>query len=316
MYTICYARISTNNPEQYVSLNNQINTIAKFIKTNKIKHTINIVESTSISNEISKKIKQLCIKHEKVNVIVTSFDRLSRNVSDLNFIKKHIEKIYVINDKRIYNPRTDWKELINSNVSSMEEIEKIKFRIKQNPNKREKTDDEKLLYAKMRCKNIYSILKDKYDEEFLDDVVQFIRKSQNIYNGDWITIDRLYSLYSNKSLCDQYANINYHTTYHITRNDLYGFIKNIFQNQKLNFSEDDPILKEFINANINYARKNIHQNESESESESESDSEFECDITDVTDNLKKLLSNNELSKKLGKNDINYMSKMLEKLNNK
>lgn len=75
MYTICYARISTNNPDQYVSLNNQINTLSTFIKTNKIKNTIDIVERVSISNEISKNLKQLCIKHEKVNIIVTSFDR-------------------------------------------------------------------------------------------------------------------------------------------------------------------------------------------------------------------------------------------------
>ena len=158
MNTICYARISTNNTDQFVSLNNQINLIENFVKTNKIENTINIYESNSISNEMSKKVRELCTKNEKVNIIVTSLDRLSRNVSDLNFIKKHIDKIYVISEKKIYNPRTDWKKIILSNLSSMEEIEKIKFRIKQNSNKRQRTEDDIILDSKRRCKNIYSIL--------------------------------------------------------------------------------------------------------------------------------------------------------------
>lgn len=315
MYNICYARISTNNPDQYVSLNNQINSIAKFIKTNKIKNTINIVESKSISNEMSKKVRELCVKHEKVNIIVTSLDRLSRNVSDLNFIKKHVDKIYVINDKKVYNPRTDWKELINSNISSMEEIEKIKFRIKQNPLKRKRTDEEIILHTKMRCANIYSILKEKYDEAFLEDLCDFIRKSQNFNSLEELEeLDTLYYGYSHKELESLYKNCNFDlNSYHITRNDLCGFIKNIFQYQKLNFSEDDPILKEFINANINYARKNIDNID---DINGENSDEENTEVMEVTENLKKLLSNNELSKKLGKNDINYMSKMLEKLNKK
>lgn len=306
MYNICYARISTNNPDQYVSLNNQINSIAKFVKTNKIKNTINICESRSISNEMSKKIRELCVKHEKVNIIITSFDRLSRNVSDLNFIKKHVDKIYVINDKKVYNPRTDWKELIMSNVSSMEEIEKIKFRIKQNPNKRKRTDDDIQLDAKRRCKNICSILSEKYDEAFLEDLSDFIRKSQCIMSEYHLDeLDSIYFAYSNKQLNTLYKNCKFDLNYyHITKPDLIAFIKEIFKFQKLNFSEDDPILKEFINSNINYAKKNIDQSGS---------SDID-DIELVTANLKKLLSNNELNKHLNKTELNNMSIMLEKLN--
>lgn len=308
MYNICYARISTNNPDQYVSLNNQINSIARFVKTNKIKNTINICESRSISNEMSKKIRELCVKHEKVNIIITSFDRLSRNVSDLNFIKKHVDKIYVINDKKVYNPRTDWKELIMSNVSSMEEIEKIKFRIKQNLNKRKRTDDDIQLDAKRRCKNIYSILSEKYDEAFLEDLSDFIRKSQCITSEDELDeLDSTYYAYSNKQLNSLYKNCKFDlNSYHITKPDLIAFIKEIFKFQKLNFSEDDPILKEFINANINYAKKNIDQ----------SDESYINDIDLVTSNLQKLLSNNELNKHLNKTDLNNMSRMLEKLKSK
>jgi DNA invertase Pin-like site-specific DNA recombinase len=309
MYNICYARISTNNPEQYVSLNNQIKSIAKFVKTNKIKNTIGINEIKSISNEMSKKVRELCIEHGKVNIIIMALDRLSRNVTDLNFIKKYVDKIYVINDKRVYNPKTDWKELIMSNLSSMEEIEKIKFRIKQNPNKRKRTDEDIQLDAKRRCKNIYSILSEKYDEEFLDDLSTFIRRSQHLISeNDLEYINTLYSSYSYEELTTVYRNLQFgDNSYHITRPDLIEFIKNIFQCQKLKFSIDDPILKEFINSNINYAKKNLDDIDKMDESD---------DIDKVTSNLKKLLSNNELNKHLNKTDLNHMTRMLEKLNKK
>jgi DNA invertase Pin-like site-specific DNA recombinase len=307
MNTICYARISTNNTDQFVSLNNQINLIENFVKTNKIENTINIYESKSISNEMSKKVRDLCTKNEKVNIIVTSLDRLSRNVSDLNFIKKHVDKIYVISEKKIYNPRTDWKKIILSNLSSMEEIEKIKFRIKQNSNKRQRTEDDIILDSKRRCKNIYSILSEKYDEDFLEDLCNFIRKSQHLTSeNDLYEFDSLYYFYSNKQLISLYQNCNFdNAAYHITKPDLIGFIKNIFEFQKLNFSEDDPILKEYINSNINYAKKNITSEDNQAETNG---------IETITSNLQKLLSNNELNKHLNKTDLNNMTRMLEKLN--
>lgn len=308
MYNICYARISTNNPDQFVSLNNQINLIENFVKTNKIVNTIKIYESKSISNEMSKRVRELCIKNKKVNIIITSLDRLSRNVSDLNFIKNHINKIYVINDKKIYNPCTDWKELILSNLSSMEEIEKIKFRIKQNSNKRKRNEDDIILDSKRRCKNIYSILSEKYDEDFLEDLCKFIIRSQNLTSEDSLyELDSLYNFYSNKQLNSFYQNCNFDkTAYHITKPDLIGFIKNIFEFQKLNFSEDDPILKEFINSNINYAKKHIHIDDVNKTSDTD-------DIDSVTYNLQKLLFNDELNKHLNKTDLNNMKRMLEKL---
>lgn len=307
IYTICYARISTNNPDQYVSLNNQINSIAKFVKTNKIKNTINICESRSISNEMSKRIRELCVKHEKVNIIITSLDRLSRNVSDLNFIKKYVDKIYVINDKKVYNPRIDWKELIMSNVSSMEEIEKIKFRIKQNCNKRKRTDEDIILDVKRRCKNIYSILKEKHDEAFLENLSDFIQKSQSLKSFDELKdLNRIYYSYSNKELTSFYENCNFDNySYHIKKTDLNKFIENMFKFQKLKYSIDDPILKEFINANIYYVKKNINETDETDEING---------IEMITSNLQKLLSNNELNKHLNKTDLNNMTIMLEKLN--
>lgn len=307
MYTICYARISTNNPEQYTSLNNQKKLIANFVKTNKIKNTIDICESESISNDMSKKLTELCVKHKKVNIIVTSIDRLSRNVSDLNFIRKHIDTIYVINDKKVYNPQIDWKELIMSNISSMEEIEKIKSRIKQNQSKRKRTDEDIQLDSKRRCNNIHGILLEKYNEEFLEDVSDFIRKSQYIKSSEELEeLNRLYYAYSNKQLNSLYKNCKFDlNSYHITKPDLIGFIKEIFQYQKLNFSEDDPIFKEFINSNINYVKKNIDNKE---------DNQIEMnDIECVTTNLKKILSNDELNKYFDNSDLDCVTKMLKKL---
>jgi hypothetical protein len=298
MLTICYSRISTNNPEQYVSLNNQINLISQFVKSNKIKNVVNISERKSISNNISEKLRKICIKYLKVNIIVTTLDRLSRNVSDLDFIKKYINKIYVINEKKIYNPIINWKELVMSNISSMEEIEKIRFRIKQNTNKRKKTENDNILDIKRRCNNIYNILLEKYDEIFLDDLSNFIKKSQNIKSTYELNeLDTIYYQYSKNNLAKYYNNCNFDLqSYHFTRIDLNEYINNILKHKNINLKEN-PLFKEFVNSHINYSRKNITDDNSN-------------EIKSIITNFENLLKNN----KINKNNLNYLSKIIK--NNK
>lgn len=234
---------------------------------------------------------------------------LSRNVNDLNFIKKHINKIYVINDKRIYNPQIDWKELINSNVSSMEEIEKIKFRIKHNLNKRHKPEEERKTCAKIRCTSIYSLLKDKYDEELLNDIIKFINMSQEIYY--WDEINKLYSSYTHKSLINIYNGNNCDETYHITRNDLLLLVKNMFQSYGYTILNEDPLIKEFINSYLNFRRKFKN-----SDSDFNSESDFDKNIRDLTSNLRTLLSDTKLNKSHKKEIDKYIFTLLNKKNKK
>ncbi len=305
MHTICYARISTTNPEQYVSLNNQIRIIKKFVTDNNIKNTVNIVESISISNGLSKKMREEFIKYKKVNVIVTSVDRLTRNPSDSFLIKKHIENIYVINDKKIYNTKRDLKDIILCNIAAMEEIEKIKGRLGSNQNKRKSNEEESDLACRKRCNNIYNIVTEKYDDTFIDDIVDFTRRSQNLKSiEDWRYISSIYKKYSRTGLLDDYSIADFTQEYYIMRSDLYEYIINIFKNRYKveNFDILEPFLREFINANINFSKKNINYKN-----------------TGNINNIEKLTEKMKQLNKLGKledSDINKISNLVAKISKK
>jgi len=257
MYTICYSRISTKNPEQFVSLNNQNKTITKFVKTNKIKNTINLSESVSISDYMSKNLAEICVQYVKVNIIVTSFDRLSRNLVDYKFLRKHVDKIYIISEKKTYTPSENVDDFVKSYIMSMNEIDKIKFRIKQNHNKRVRSDEDLVLNAQLRKNSIYGILSEKYPIELLNNLIKFIKMSIQLKSVDELNdFDKVYKQFTNKNLKQSYTHCNFKLySFHIPRKDLYEYIKNMLQQSQHDLYNDEPNLKEFVDSQINYFKK-------------------------------------------------------------
>jgi hypothetical protein len=261
---ILYVRVSTNNFEQITSINNQLEVLKNYIKLNNLnnyKYEI-VTEVKSISNGISETIKDLVKKYGKINIIVTHMDRFTRDLSDVKFIKDNVETITVIENNKIYFPKNDWKEIANMNISSTEEIEKIKLRITTGSKKRKQSDIHDLCSnAHKRVKSINKIILEDNNTHIINNIIYFIQRSQLLQSKvDWTSISNIYKMYTKKDLMLEYPNINFNLMYHIKKNELILFVNNILNSSNININ--NCLLKEFINANIYIIKKtNISNDE-------------------------------------------------------
>ena len=294
--TIFYARVSSNSSEQIRSLQNQLQLLNNYKK----KYTNNIVisEVISISDGMSNKIKKEILKYDNVNIIVTHMDRLTRNISDINFIKNNIKYILVLSEQKTYNVNTDWKQILNLTISSTEEIEKIKKRIKSSESlrKRKYEPDEIIISAKKRCIEINNIISKKKNSKIFDDIAEMIKISQNLQNcSDWDQFSNISKKYKGESIEKNYHKIldNFDDTisYHIPRKDIYQYVEYIFN--KLNIKLDINILKEFVNAHINLGKKCAIHDSIYPENEISKIASILLNMTYDT-NIKNILNINEL----------------------
>lgn len=308
---IAYGRISTNNPEQLTSLKNQLDILHTYINNHNLKNVVTVTEIKSISNEMSDKIKKLCSDNTKLNIIVSSLDRLTRNVSDFNFMKNNIENIHVANENKIYNMKSDWKFILQNNISSMEEIEKIKIRLKSNPNKRKRDDEELFLNAKKRCLMIKKTLDKSFDKlsqiNFLEDMCSFITCSHSLETReDWNKINDIYKKYVKKNLLNNYNIYNDEIVY-LSRNDIHKYVTDMFSSKGISETKYLPFIKEFINANINYAKKYAFDDKYDQ------DAVVECEDDDTEQHPQTMNCNHDVEDTPAETEVTGITKYLSKI---
>lgn len=296
---IFYARVSTESVEQLESLKHQTEVLTNFMKKKNYNNSILIKEIKSISNGMSSNLKtEIKKNYNKVNIVVTSFDRLIRDFTDLNFLKTHVKNIIAINEQKNINVSTNWKDLIPYIASSVEEIDKLKMRISQynKLKKRERTPEEHVYVSKKRSSTLAGLIAENKYDDIVQDISKMIQKSQDLTSDkDWKYVANIAQEYGEKFILKDYKNTierqkkGEEIRYAITRNDVYGYVKKIFD--YLHIKVEDYLLKNFVNANITLGKKIVKYGNFENFNkifDEQEQHKFEENFDDVLNILKKI----------------------------
>lgn len=263
---ISYSRVSTKNVDQLQSLHNQLIILNSFFKKNcpNANNIIKLSDTRSVSNGLTDKLKKVILENKSrgniIEIYLTAIDRLTRNIPDIDFIKKNIDVVTVIGRETIsYNVKTDWKIILNFIASATEEIDKIKERIASRVScKRKRSNINDLISnAQLRCNNILNLIVNGHegvDAHIIESIGVFVFLSQNIKSDDdWEIISSMTRKYGNFIIADDYRGIDFSKAKHLSRNDVMIYVKKILDFQMYNF--DENIVRAFVNAYINFSKK-------------------------------------------------------------
>jgi hypothetical protein len=187
---ISYVRTSTSGTSQLSSLGNQT------IELNKNpNHGVFITYTGSAGSpfptEFKNKIFEFYEKNNNIRINIISFDRLTRNFSDLDFINKYITYIYVVDEKKMYDVKNDMEIIIKKVNQAVQELNTMRNRCNRyNKNKKiiynKNTENAKNNLNK-RCKYTTSNLSTRGITDILvEKLKRFIWISQNLNNlEDW-----------------------------------------------------------------------------------------------------------------------------------
>lgn len=248
---INYARISTNSTNQLSSLTNQYK---QFDKKNSVIFHIGSGRDTFPDN-----LKNTIIEHRKnnkdVRINVISFDRLTRNFIDVQFLYDNVRYINILSENQIYDMKIDMLIIVNKIVKSVEELEIIRNRCFRKKNmvknikqiKNNKIDNIKrqnLVFNNMLCLNV--------PKEKLEILKQIIQISQNLKNyNDW---NKMYKLmaklnFNVSKIKENYAKYNKTIQiYRLLKKDLMEYILEYFLNN--NYVSNNKFILNFVNAYI------------------------------------------------------------------
>ena len=261
---IPYARISTNNPSQLTSLGNQYDDLQE--------HGTVITDINSVGDGMTQNLKNNILKYKdkkQIELIVLSIDRISRDISDIKFIRDNISFITETREKRRYNVKDEWKIILQSLVTANDELDQIKKRaVKDNIKRKraiENNEDEEFMdnneflkeKARNRCKiSLKNLSKIGIEKKIAKNLEDIIRRSQFINSKkEWDEISQLSISIGGPDLRKNYYNIyksysrSINTIYRLTKPDVIDLMKNIIGT---NFNT--TFVNEFINANIHLIR--------------------------------------------------------------
>ena len=205
-FDISYARVSTNSINQLTSIGNQISMLKKYNENCKI-----IVHQGSGQNNMNDELKSIIVENYNKNNIVRlniiAFDRLTRNYSDIDFIRKYVKYIHVISENRIYDVSSlkDLQSIVEKITESVVEGQMIKQRCIRESLNRNKVVKQKTVRGancKKRCRETENnIIAYGLTKELIKQLKDFIHLSQNICSReDW---SKLFGL-----LCDFDIDVN------------------------------------------------------------------------------------------------------------
>lgn len=318
-HVIFYARVSTHSIDQLESLKHQIDALNNFMKQQNYPKSTLIKEITSISNRLSTNLSNIILKEEnKVDIVVTNFDRLIRDFGGLKFLRENVREIISVNENKTINLETNWKDLLPYITSSVEEIDKLKHRLSQYNNlstkrKRKRTPEEQIYNSKKRSATISGIIAGNKYNEIVDDISRMIQKSQDLTcKNDWKTVANIAGEYGEPTIMKDYANAiktqneGGEIRYTLTRTDVFGYVQRIFK--FLHIKVDDYILRNFVNANITLGKKIVEHGDLEvTNYESEN-------IDDIVDILKKISVSN-LEGILNQEEMDKIKSITESITN-
>jgi hypothetical protein len=134
-YIIPYARVSSNKLEQIQSLDHQCRLLSKYGTT--------IADIHSGGNGMTDNLKTAIIsaydEHKSITLVATSLDRISRNYTDMEFIRKYISHIQLTRDNKIYEVESEWRKILDALASATEELDIIKKRSRRTPTRSDTT---------------------------------------------------------------------------------------------------------------------------------------------------------------------------------
>lgn len=275
---IPYARISTGSTDQISSLGNQCKLLKKFCNINAISHC------SSGKEEFPDKLKNAILnetkKNNDVRLIVTSFDRLTRNFRDLHFLQYNVRYIYVLDENKEYDVKNQLYELSQkvtlSSLVIQEKVEKstktAQLRIFSGQKRQRDDEDEKEIEREFNLRKRCRILSNNLcnigiSRKTVGDLAKLINTSQNLDTLEkWnymfnllnelglnpTTIKNNYEKYLNKYKYKTVTQI-----YRIEKKEIYDIISNILK--KKNYDTEDIVIKQFIDSNIKYSNFGIEQ---------------------------------------------------------
>src|SRR3989338_617931 len=275
---IAYARVSSNNPDQMLSLGNQITQLKK-------SNNIVITHIGSGGNGLPEKLKEEILHtydmYGHVLLQVIAIDRLTRNIADIDFLKKYVGYIYVNDEDKTYEMKTEWDLVLHKIIDAVKELDTIKIRSIRN-HENEKNDDEKndivvsqrcFMNMQQKCDTNHIVLQRcNIAEDIIIKLEKFIRDSQNLDNlKSWekfftqmnilkLDVNNERNLYRN---CLATYNQNSRKRmredekYEIEFKDVYDYVVNILRIH--NYNCDENILKEFVKCNILFGKRSNNE---------------------------------------------------------
>jgi hypothetical protein len=258
---IPYARVSTNSPAQLSSLGSQFELLKIY---GDVTSDIGSV-AMGIRDKLRHKIEMHRMNGAEITLVVTSLDRITRCMSDIQFIKTNVNKIIIVNSCT-YNVDRDWKIIMGEISSATDEIDIIRKRaIKSSNRKRRRLDsglDMRTAMNKKRCDIAKRNLEmNGISTRKVKRVKKLIKSSQKLKcEADWIKLSNESKRLNGSYIMNEYPKSSKSDTpQHLMRKDITEYVKNI-----LGKGVDDIYIKDFVNAtllSIQLDRKNREQSE-------------------------------------------------------
>jgi len=280
---ISYVRISTSSVDQLTSISNQL----KILKTNPNYGKI-IIHSGSGGKELCAELHDEILKQKEngyiVRVNIVSFDRLTRNFKDLDFLYKNVKYINVLDEKKIYDFAIDLAIISGKITNAIQELDSIKSRHHRlntvENNKIEKTnntDETKIRSRKRKYRTSDNLTEYGIDKDFIINLEEFINISQNIKNKqDWLKlcelekdfdtdcniVRKLYRIHENEYNKKNKKEVQ---MYYIKKHEVMYIIINALN--KIYKQTNSYIIRNFVNAHYYYAHNydNVEDNKNNNE---------------------------------------------------
>ena len=265
---IGYARISSNTQTQ--SLFQQISDLKTAGVVNIISDigTVRDGMLTSLTQSLQTGNEN---KINKIDLYVSSIDRITRNVKDVGILSEYVENIYVVrendsdnnsssssnNKYTRYNMKQDITNIVDEISSAHQEILTFSKRTQRSfsqsssrPTNSKMIYAEKIRLANLRVNTIYNIFASNgISSKYIDNVRLFIQQSQQLESLlDWNTISAFTQQIDIdiKALYPKYINTGVLTR--LSRKDVYNYASQMFLKNAKNVMLSATLIKEFVNA--------------------------------------------------------------------
>jgi DNA invertase Pin-like site-specific DNA recombinase len=247
---ILYARVSSHNSDQIISLQKQIDILNDFAKKKEYKIDITITEICSVGKTLSAHLKTELEKSKGENhLIVTSIDRISRNIMDIEYLRQHVKTIITLD--AVYNLKDNWVTVAEKLIIGTQEIENTRERINRSKHKKRKYSSlrEGMIKKLLRKEQIINLIIDYYfcSPQLVEEIFEIVIQSQNLDScEEWNIMNDNNMKLKGENILMSYTHLEKYDK--LSRKDIMYYVNRIFVSNNIVVNEN--ILAEFINSAI------------------------------------------------------------------
>lgn len=247
---ILYARVSSHNSDQIISLQKQIDILNDFAKKEEYKIDITITEICSVGKILSAHLKTELEKSKGENhLIVTSIDRISRNIMDIEYLRQHVKTIITLD--AVYDLKDNWVTVAEKLIMGTQEIENIRERINRSKHKKRKYSSlrEGMIKKLLRKEQIINLIIDYYfcSPRLVEEIFEIVIQSQNLDScEEWNIMNDNNMKLKGENILMSYTHLEKYDK--LSRKDIMYYVNRIFVSNNIVVNEN--ILAEFINSAI------------------------------------------------------------------